>query len=195
MGSLPTHPQSAGRANTGLDLTKLDRVVSSLFVQGLAPSTVTAYQSGMRQFLSFCGHFSFTPLPVSETTLCCFVAWMHTRGLSPSSIRQYLSAVRFHQISMGGPDHSMAEMPRLHYLLAAARRLRPAHTRPLRLPITPDILQYLLRQWSIPQCLKTRACYGLRVVLGSSHFFGRENLHAPPCRLTRQLCYHHKTLR
>ena len=141
----------------------MDQTVHTLLRQGITPSTSLSYRSGIRRYYTFCTQFLLPPLPLSQSMLCRFVAWLHEQGLSPSSIRLYLSAVRFHQISLGGPDPSLTDMPQLHYILRAIRRTQPLHSRSSRLPITPSILRHLHSVWSAPPvahdtCMLWAAC-------------------------------------
>ena len=84
---------------------------TDLFIHSLSKDSRPTHRSGIRQFIAFCAQFSIAPLPVTQMTLCRFVAWLHARGLALSSMRQYLSAIRFYQISSGGPNPSLPEMP------------------------------------------------------------------------------------
>lgn len=68
--------------------------------------------------------------------------------MSYSTIRLYLSAVRYHQIANGGPDPSLDSLSQLHYVLRGCRRTLPSSVRPPRLPITPAILHILHTSWS-----------------------------------------------
>ena len=111
-------------------------------------STSSAYKSGQRRYLTFCSTFSLSPFPVSEYTLCRFVAFLARSSLSYASIRLYLSAVRHLQISIGLPDLSLQSNPRLDYVMRGIRRQLPQYTRPRRMPITPSILLALYQSWS-----------------------------------------------
>ena len=106
------------------------------------------YRSGIDRYANFCNLFSLPLFPLSEDTLCRFVVYLAQSGLSHLSIRSYLSALRFHQISLGGPDPSISSLPRLHYVIKGIRRSQPSHTCPRRLPITPAILLALHSIWS-----------------------------------------------
>ena len=79
-------------------------------------------------------------------SLCCL--FVSLSGLAYPTIQLYLSAVRFLQISTGMTDPFTVASPMLTYVLRGVRRTHPLHTRPKRLPITPDILHLLHRSWS-----------------------------------------------
>ena len=89
-----------------------------------------------------------SPFPLVESSLCRFVAFLSTNGLSPSSVTLYLSALRFTQIALGGQDPHLSELQHLQYVKRGLSRQRPHHTRPKRLPITPEILSTLWGSWS-----------------------------------------------
>ena len=110
---------------------------------------MTAYCSGPSRFLSFCQQMHLSPFPLSESTLCRFVAHLFSQHLSASSIRLYLSALRFYQIVHGGSDSSLPMMPQLHYVLWGISRGQPRCNRPPCLPITINILRRLFKVWSI----------------------------------------------
>ena len=86
---------------------------------GISEAITRAYQSGQRHYLSFCSTFNLPPLPVQESVLCRFVAFV-SFSLTYTFIRLYLSGVR----------------------------QRRDHTKPRRLSITPDILVILYRSLS-----------------------------------------------
>lgn len=81
--------------------------------------------------------------------LCRFVAHLYNIQLASSSVRLYLSALRFFQINLSGVDPSLPDMARLHYTVRGLSRLQLAGDRPTRLPITLDILETLFRVWSV----------------------------------------------
>ena len=122
--------------------------MSVFFARGISSATITAYRSGQRRYLNFCTQFNLQPIPLQEGTLCRFVAYLACSSLSYQSIRLYLSAIRFLQISYGFPDLSLSSVPHLEYVLKGIRRGLPAHSRPKRLPITPYILRIIHKVWS-----------------------------------------------
>lgn len=68
--------------------------------------------------------------------------------MSWGTIRSYLSALRFHQISSGLPDPAYTSLPRLSYILKGIHRSRTDRTRGKRLPITPELLRRMHAIWS-----------------------------------------------
>ena len=100
-----------------------------------------------QRYSRFCANFDLSPLPLIEHTLCQFVAFL-SDSVGWGTIRSYLSALRFYQISSGLPDPSSSSFPRLSYVLKGIRKLAPGHSRARRLPITPDLLRKLHAVWS-----------------------------------------------
>ena len=129
----------------------MDESVQRLLAAGLSSATMNSYRSGLSRFMSFCGQVNLSPFPLTESTLCRFVAFLVSQHLSPGTIRLYLSALRFHQIAGGGIDPSMSDMAQLHYVLRGISRSVRSNARPLRLPITMDVLVRLFHRWrSLP---------------------------------------------
>ena len=118
-----------------------------LFNLGISAATQAVYQSGWWQYARFCSKFNLAPLPLIEHTLCLFAASL-SESVGWGTIRSYLSALRFYQISSGLPDPSTSSFPRLTYLLKGIRKMTPGHSRTKRLPITPDLLRKLHTIWS-----------------------------------------------
>ena len=112
------------------------------------PSTAMAYRSGVSRFLAFCHLAGLHPFPLTEQSLCRFVAHLYDDRLTLSSIRLYLSALCFWQICQGGSDLSLDSHARLHYVLRGITRSQPRAARPPRLPVSLDILDRLFRVWS-----------------------------------------------
>ncbi len=130
-------------------VSRLDQLVQFYFVQALAPSTTRSYESAKKRYLAFCTSASMAPLPVTEPGLMGFVVSLAADGLTSSSIKCYLSAVRHLQLSFGMGDPKVGDMATLQLVLRgvksayAKKGLLP---RP-RLPITPSILLGLRRVW------------------------------------------------
>lgn len=126
----------------------MDDTVQSLITAGVSPNTMRTYRSALSRFLAFCRQSGLTPFPLTQVNLCRFVAYLYNTHLAPSSVRLYLSALRFFHINLLGTDPSLPDMARLHYTVRGLSRLQPASNRPTRLPITLDILETLFRVWS-----------------------------------------------
>ena len=95
------------------------------------------YLTGQATYFNLCRKFSLQPLPAPEQQLILFTANL-SRRLSYASIKSYISAVRFLNISNGHPDPLVKKL-KLDLLLRALRRKKPSNQNK-RLPITPLIL-------------------------------------------------------
>ena len=118
-----------------------------MFERGIASSTASSYLTGWRSYINFCGQFQLQPLPLSEQTLCRFVAFLAQRSLSFQTVSVYLSACRFYHISAGLPDPDLPSFAHLTYVLRGLRR-SGSGVRQIRLPITPEILSTIHAKWS-----------------------------------------------
>jgi hypothetical protein len=108
----------------------------------VAKSTMAAYRKTWEVFAEFFSNASGTllQLPVSVTHITLFIAFMHGKGYSPSSISSSLSVIAFLHKLYNVPDPSKSFL--VIKLLCAARHLRAKPD--VRLPITKQILQKLL---------------------------------------------------
>ena len=96
----------------------------------------------MKKFGQFCVLYSIlNPLPVSQSVLCMFISYLADSGLAYGTIKTYLAAVRYLQISMGLPEPRAAPMPKLALVERGIRRAKAGSSMSqARLPITPTIL-------------------------------------------------------
>ena len=82
-----------------------------------------------------------------EATLAYFVAFLYREGLAAGTVKSYLSAARYTQISLGLGDPNVAAMPQLEFIVKGFKRHRAAGQKRSRLPITPEILRALKHVW------------------------------------------------
>ena len=101
-------------------------------------------------------------MPVSQDTLLLYVAFLFEQGLSGSTIRVYLSAIRSMHILSG--NHYPTELPRVKLALKGAVRESPQPIR--KLPITITILKQMLTH------LPTRFDHALLQSAMTLAFFG-----------------------
>ena len=122
------------------------------FVKGVAKSTASVYKSAQNRYLSFCSHFRYQPLPLSEPVGCAFAAFLADSGLSFRSIKVYISGIRHWQIAAGLPEPFKGQAwPKLEYVLKGIKRSQAEKLSPARkdrLPITPDILRRIKCHWA-----------------------------------------------
>jgi len=90
-----------------------------------------------------------TPLPLTEPSLCMYVAYLANQGLKHQTLKCYLAALRHMQIEAGlGNPFIAGSFPRLEYVLKGIKHTPSAQARPPRLPITPPILRGLKSAWA-----------------------------------------------
>ena len=93
----------------------------------LRDNTKRTYTSAQNRFLNFCKHYKLLPLPVSEDTLLLYVSFLFEEGLSGSSIKVYLSAVRSLHIFAG--KQYPTDLHRVRMAIKGAVRETPAPNR------------------------------------------------------------------
>ncbi len=148
-----TYPYSASRGpgapEAGLDIRVLHQSASRLFAKGLAESTQRAYGSAQRRYQQFCRQSNLRPIPATETVLSYYVAHLAGEGLKHRTIKAYLSAIRFLQISEGKGDQFRNPLHRLRYILQGVKReeVRQGAGRRERLPVTPNIMHKIKAVW------------------------------------------------
>ena len=118
-----------------------------MYQAGLAPSTQRAYKAGKKRYLQFCGRVAISLLPVSETMLCRFLAFLRLEGLCHQTAKSYLSAVRHLQISQGLGDPTISSMPQLELVLPGMKSELAGQPAKPRLPITPATLRRIRARW------------------------------------------------
>jgi len=127
----------------------LEEVVQRYFENGLAPSTRRTYQAGINKFVKFCAFYNInTPLPVSQSLLCSYISHLAISGLAHGTIKTYLAAIRYMQISQDLPEPRADPMPKLSLVLRGIQRSKTGSAGKPRLPISPTILRQLKALWA-----------------------------------------------
>ena len=138
-----------GAGNPRLDQGRLDRLVRSLFIEGLAPSTNKAYACGQHRYLKFCASAGLVAMPAREKVLRKFVAQMAIEGLKHRTIKSCMAGVRHLHIQEGLSHPFLLVLPRLHYVLRGVKRSQGGDgaSGRQRLPITPHLLRQIKAAW------------------------------------------------
>ena len=134
----------ANEGTTGFDIGNLVPTVRELFSAGIAKSIQRTYKSGSKRYVDFCCKFGLTPFPSMETY---FMAFLYNEGLSAGTVKSYLSAARYTQISLGLKDLNVAGMPQLEFVVKGLKKRTATRQSQVRLPITPEILRALKKVW------------------------------------------------
>ena len=142
---------SGGRCSgqaSRVDLSSLEAGVAFYFAKGLATSSLKAYGSAARRFLQFCSQWGFNqPLPVDEELVCFYATSLAKEGLKHSTIKSYLSGLRYLQIAKGLPDPFISSGSHLHldYIMHGIKRdqAESGFKAKPRLPVIPVILDCL----------------------------------------------------
>jgi hypothetical protein len=103
-------------------------------------NTKRTYSSAQKRYLDFCLKFKLISMPVTEDTLLLYVSFLFEQGLSGSTIRVYLSAVRSLHV-LAGRQYPV-ELLRVKLALKGAVRETPKPIR--KMPITIAILKAML---------------------------------------------------
>lgn len=113
----------------------MNNLAEQLYHSSLAPSTLQSYTASFHRYQLFCSQASLSTFPVIEHNLILFCTYL-SNHVAASTIKSYLSGIRFHAIALGFP-FDVAAMPRLYYILRGIKRTQGnRHQLPLRKPIT-----------------------------------------------------------
>ena len=122
---------------TGTAEEQLDAEIAEYRASMLATSTKATYSSQLRRFLDFCVTFGYQAVPVTDITLCRYVAFL-ARNIKYNSVRQYLSVIRLLHLEFG-LSNPMLDNWLLQSVLKGIRKVKGSTVTP-KLPITPDLL-------------------------------------------------------
>ena len=116
----------------------------------LAPSTTRIYTAGKNHYVKFCSERKIVPLPLTEKTLCEYVAYVAQGDMKHQFIKCYLSAARHLQVMSGQGDPFREKMPFLEYVLRgfkSEQAKKSLTAQRVRLPITPEVLLRIHHVW------------------------------------------------
>ena len=75
------------------------------------------------------------------------MAFLYNEGLSAGTVKSYLSAARYTQISLGFRGPNVAGMPQLEFVFRGLKKRTATGQNQARLPVTPEILCALKKAW------------------------------------------------
>ena len=117
-----------------MDFSTLEKLVCGLLASGIATSTKKSFSSAQRRYLAFCNMYSLSPLPLTQRSICLFVAFLAQQGLATRSIQCYLTAIQHLQIMAGMEAPQWSQWPIYHYVLRGVKRSIGCHSTSRRLP-------------------------------------------------------------
>ena len=134
-----------------MDISTLAPLVQFYCKQGIAQSTRSSYDTATRRYMQFCHQCNVAnPFPLVEEVLCAFVAQLAHQGLKHSTVKAYLSGLRYAQVAQSMPDPNFSlSFPKLELTIKGIKRAQATQARAVkpRLPITPTILRSLRGAW------------------------------------------------
>ena len=83
-----------------------------------------------------------------QSLLCSYISHLANSGLAYGTIKSYLAAIRYLQVSRDLPETRAEPMPKLVLVQRGIQHLRPQSANKPHLPITPDILRQLKALWT-----------------------------------------------
>lgn len=104
-----------------------------------------AYSAAVSRYRKFTETYSLPSLPLIETNLLRYVAYLSSQGLTSSTISNYLSGLRAWVIALGGVEPTIWT-PRLRLAVRAVSRTDspPRQVSPITFPILSDIIHSLV---------------------------------------------------
>ena len=159
-----------GPVKTRLDIGRVEKVLTDFYSFRLASATQKCYSAGQKRFLTFCVDSQLNPLPLSEHTILLFITHLGLDGLSLSTMKSYISAIRNMLINNGLPNVNFYT-PKVTLVLRGIKRWKAStgYSPNPRLAITPYILLKLKQVWG--SCPISNDCHMLWAAMCVA-FFG-----------------------
>ncbi|KAK7464563.1 hypothetical protein BaRGS_00037873 [Batillaria attramentaria] len=131
---------------------QLLREVADYRSRAFAENTKKTYQTHLRSYLQFCEAMNIQPVPVSETTIAQYAAFL-ARKLQPTSVAQYLNIVRLLHLECGKP-HPFDESWLVKSTLRGIEKVKGCAPN-RKAPMTPQLLLQLKKKLNLarpPDC-------------------------------------------
>ena len=128
----------------------LDQDIAIYKSMTFAESTKRTYKSQLTAYLSFCHAMGYRAVPASSATLHRYAALL-ARSLKFTSIKQYISVIRFLHLEWGLPD----PLKENYSLTALMKGIQRSLSSPIRrkAPITPPLLLHILSRLDLSKAL------------------------------------------
>jgi len=149
----------------------LQLLAEDLRSKAYAESTKKAYSVHLKTYLTFCEIVKVAPVPLSQSDLSCYVAYLSTK-ICYSSIRQYLNIVKIIHLEAGFKN-PLEDSWHLSSLLKETRRSLGDRINP-KLPITIEILWDIFD--TINLCSDFEVCFWAACLVAFFSFLRKSNL-------------------
>lgn len=122
----------------------LDHRAADLVQEGWAPRSKAGYATAVRRYLNFAQSYSMQPLPLSETKLLRFIAYLDLDSLSHRTVSTYLSGLRAWVIAIGlQPPVIWSPRVKLAVRSLVRNRPPPSQAAPISFPLLCSMLRRL----------------------------------------------------
>ena len=163
---------SKGAVGTSGTLSsRLDEKVLHYRANSFAASTSKTYSAQRAAYLKFCSDIRISPIPISQTDLGRYIAYL-SRRLCFSSIRQYLNIVRLMHLEAGLPN-PLEKNWYVASILKGVRRVK-GDASVQKLPITINVLKQVFPLLNLHSSFDR--CFWAACLVGFFSFFRKSNL-------------------
>ena len=138
------------------DVSQLSKEAHELVFNGIKQNTRRTYDSAYKQYKLFCEMYDFNLMPATEEQILMYIAFLHRRKLSPSTVHVYLASVRSMHIRNGIFD-PLRDRPRIDLALRGVNLQTKAPQQ--KLPITIGILTRMKAYADNPGNYDTFLCW------------------------------------
>ena len=149
---------------------ELGATANLLLRSALRQSTQNCYSSAQKKYIHFCAKYHIEPLPATDESLLLYVSYLHEQGLTGSSIKVYMSAVKSLHV-YSGFDSPITSNNKVALAIRGAINLSasPARTQPITYELLVRMLPLLAGRQDIVM-LKAAMCLAFFGCLRAGEF-------------------------